>query len=111
MTDHTAMPWAVDVAEPVYEPRVGTLKTIWGPEGEGMGAIAYATDDYYGDIEANAAFIVKACNRDHLFDELAETLSEVLNKVNITGYTDDHPVPVLWAQARAVLAKAQEDSD
>lgn len=34
---------------------------------------------------ANAAFIVRACNRDHAFDALVEALRDVLPKMKLLG--------------------------
>lgn len=54
--------------------------------------------------EANAAFIVKACNRDHLFEELRNSLMDVVDYLSEGAYGRSAYV----IEAQAVLDKAQE---
>lgn len=56
---------------------------------------------------ANAAFIVKAVNRDHLFDELVAVLKEIVSADPIDLALDPQ-----WSQriARIALAKAEATS-
>ena len=89
---HTPTPWVVDS-------RVATLI-----EGKGIYPRYVTTTGGYSnnqepgggsyENEANAALIVKAVNRDHLFDELVEALGECKSRI-------------AWTASRAILSNSE----
>jgi hypothetical protein len=97
---HAPTPWVyIDKHSPYGEAEV-THGVIQG-DGEHLAVMVTDTPDG----KANAAFIVRAVNRDHLFDELVEALRAV------DEYAARHPMPGrVGNKVFAALAKAEAAS-
>jgi hypothetical protein len=72
-------------------------------------SIAKMDNDPHCDVEANAALIVRAVNRDQLFGELLEASKAML--CDIKKHAEElPPIPAvceLWARLDEVVAKAE----
>lgn len=108
--EHTPTPWAVCKEAG----NNGFASTIAGHFTKKFnGEISQYTIGHLGRIgesvnatdEANAAFIVRACNRDHVFDELVEALTDA-----VIATASDHAEDPWSLRARALLAKARGEA-
>ena len=124
MAEHTPLPWAegrhpTKVQGPDGFALADTagvhLAFGYDPEGGHWAGIAGASRDMdEAEEEANAAFIVRACNA---HDEILEAIEAIELRCDLVNRTH-HPTVVLleqdvqWirAKARAAIAKAKGDS-
>ena len=96
-SQHTQGPWEV-----VEESRGGKFM-IFGP---GSRDIVASVSDVMGPAcQANAEFIVRACNS---HDDLLSVLDEILREVD-EAYADGVPLPPWDSRARSAYAKATEE--
>lgn len=109
-TQHTTTPWAVGWYRDVSAtPEVPPSLAIW-PATQRDGAVGDAvclvapTANCTPQDEANAAFIVRACN---VHDELVAALNAIADADLATNFDDEY-LQSLQACARAALAKVQE---
>jgi hypothetical protein len=98
---HTKGPWKVDGANAQWGD--GTkVRAIWGNEGEGMGAVAWVTDDYFEELEANARLIAAA---PELLEACKLTAAIVTDKYDARNVS----LEAAWDAATEAIAKAQGD--
>lgn len=76
MTDHTPTPWAVHKTWKAF-----SISAQCGcGRGEGIASV-YGSGNNKTNGEANAEFIVRAVNRDHAFEALANAAEKAIDKV------------------------------
>ena len=100
-TKHTPTPWHASETG-----TVGGKIYLFGPVNKDGHAIAIGdTRTAHGrqNDEANAAFIVRAVSRDHVFDELVKAAEGIINSTDHSD--DDRPLMVALRAALANAAK------
>ena len=115
---HTPPPWRFEDGQPNdHGPDGGGGFTILMGQRQRTGSgrfihiIGYAADVYredgeWSEAEANAAVIVRAVNRDHLFGELVEALEEI-SHYSAASLRLGENLNAIDRIVRAVLAKVE----
>jgi len=102
MTQHTKLPWTLGKGAVRLRTEDGTLV-----------AECYTTGNYIrypkkSEREANAAFIVKACNNHDPLTKAAQKLLH-LHLCEMEGIESGQPTPDQWAEAVDELSQILED--
>jgi hypothetical protein len=107
MTDHTPTPWRANDAGHLARVNGGfvPLRTPFRHDAFQDGP--RRSDHTEETLQANARLIVRAVNRDHLFDELVTALESMVFQFEHNGQESDSDKTVL-DHASAVLAKAKK---
>lgn len=104
-SEHTPTPWAIKTTDTTFR--------IVGPE-----EILVVSTSWHSRIrnpyplkaeaEANAALIVRAVNRDALFDDVVKALEAVDESSVVIGAGEEAVSPAAMAKVRAAIAAVRE---